>query len=254
MWQSVTISPVNRRDRNGDPGSAAWGGLCFFVLAALHLLIPALVRFAPPARRQPEMRELSLSFESFSVPETAAPTPPPAVVPPDGPEIPPALPETVTAETAAVEAAAAVPAAEVPAEAAPESAARAAFPESAGAGAIPAHRGNGAAAGGSGTAAGGTAAGVDYMALIMRRLEEKKVYPLSVRKRGIEGDVTVEFTIGRNGAVTGITLADSAHRFLGQAAVETVRSASPFPAPALNNKGKDYPVRVTIRYRLEEAR
>jgi TonB family protein len=93
----------------------------------------------------------------------------------------------------------------------------------------------------------------DYLALIMRRLEEKKVYPLSVRKRGIEGDVKVDFIIGRNGEVTSITLADSDHRFLGQAAVETIRAASPFPVMAgMNYQEMNYPVRVTIRYRLEE--
>jgi TonB family protein len=230
--------------------------VCFFVLAALHLMIPALIRFAPPARQRSETKEMFLALESFSVPET-----PPAVPAPLPEALPAALPETTEAALPALppelpETAAAVPAAEIPA-AVPESAARDAFPEGTvvpgtavpetavpGAGTVPAVRGNGG---------GGTAA--DYMALVMRRLEEKKVYPLSVRKRGIEGDVTVDFTIGRNGAVTGITLADAAHRFLGQAAVETVRSASPFPAaPAADNQGKDYPVRVTIRYRLEEGR
>jgi TonB family protein len=185
-----------------------------------------------------------------AVPVDAAPEPPPPAVLSDAPELPPELPETADAVTTDAVPDAAT-AAEVPAEAVSGNAVRAAFPGGAGAGAF---RGNGAAAGRGGTA-GGTAAEADYMALIMRRLEEKKVYPLSVRKRGIEGDVTVDFTIGRNGAVTGITLADSAHRFLGQAAAETIRSADPFPAaPALNNEGKDYPVRVTIRYRLEEAR
>ncbi|MDR1618087.1 MAG: TonB family protein [Treponema sp.] len=234
MWQSVTISPVSR-------GSALYGGICFFILAALHLVIPALIR--PPVRQRPETKEMSLTFESFSFPQavtSAAAVVPevPKPLPAAAPELPKTLPPELSETALPVEA---------PAEAGGEIAAlaeSAAFP---GTTAVPAAEG------------GGAFAETDYMALIMRRLEEKKVYPLSVRKRGIEGDVTVDFTIGRNGAVTGIVLADSAHRFLGQAAIETVRSASPFPAipnalKVINNQEKEYPVRVTIRYRLEEVR
>ncbi|MDR1957091.1 MAG: energy transducer TonB [Treponema sp.] len=89
----------------------------------------------------------------------------------------------------------------------------------------------------------------EYLALIMRRLEEKKVYPLSVRKRGIEGDITVDFVIRPDGTVSGLTLADpSGHRFLAQAAFETVRSASPLPV--MEDRKTDYTVRIAIRYRL----
>jgi protein TonB len=91
----------------------------------------------------------------------------------------------------------------------------------------------------------------EYLALIMGRLEKHKIYPLSVRKRGIEGDVTVEFTIKRDGTVSALSMADpSGHRFLVQAAFETIHSASPFPV--MEGREGDYTARVSIRYQLED--
>ncbi|MDR1176424.1 MAG: energy transducer TonB, partial [Treponema sp.] len=48
----------------------------------------------------------------------------------------------------------------------------------------------------------------EYLALVMGRLEQYKIYPLSVRKRGIEGDITVVFVIQRDGSVSDMKLAD----------------------------------------------
>ena len=91
----------------------------------------------------------------------------------------------------------------------------------------------------------------EYLALILGRLEKNKIYPLSARKRGIEGDIKVHFTIKQDGTVSEIGLADpSGHRFLAQAAFETIRSASPFPIR--EGREVDYTARVNIRYRLED--
>jgi TonB family protein len=91
----------------------------------------------------------------------------------------------------------------------------------------------------------------EYLALIMGRLEKNKIYPQSVRKRGIEGDIVAAFSIRQDGTVSDLRLADpSGHRFLAQAAFETIRSASPFPVME-GHKG-EYPVQVRIRYHLEE--
>jgi TonB family protein len=96
-----------------------------------------------------------------------------------------------------------------------------------------------------------TMSDAEYLALIMNRLEQHKIYPLAVRKRGIEGNVTVTFTIEQNGSVSDIQLADpSGHRFLAQAAFETIRSSSPFPVR--EDRGGDYTMQVTIRYQLED--
>ncbi|MDR0630102.1 MAG: energy transducer TonB [Treponema sp.] len=91
----------------------------------------------------------------------------------------------------------------------------------------------------------------EYLALILGRLEKNKIYPLSARKRGIEGDIKVHFTIRQDGTVSEIGLADpSGHRFLAQAAFETIRSASPFPIR--EGREGDYTAQVNIRYRLED--
>ena len=85
----------------------------------------------------------------------------------------------------------------------------------------------------------------------MGRLEKTIIYPLSVRKRGIEGDIKVHFTIKQDGTVSEIRLADpSGHRFLAQAAFETIRSASPFPLR--EGREGEYTAQVNIRYRLED--
>jgi TonB family protein len=89
----------------------------------------------------------------------------------------------------------------------------------------------------------------EYLALIMRRLEEKKVYPLSVRKRGIEGDVVLAFTIGPDGTLRNLNTGDG-HRFLVQAALETARTAAPFPV--IEGQDGDFNVQVTLRYQLED--
>jgi protein TonB len=87
----------------------------------------------------------------------------------------------------------------------------------------------------------------DYLALVMRHLEQRKVYPLAARKRGMEGDITVTFVITADGKAEKIS-ATGAHRYLIQAAEQSVRQASPFPVPA----GAAFNARLVIRYRLDE--
>lgn len=66
---------------------------------------------------------------------------------------------------------------------------------------------------------------------IRRHLESFKYYPASARRRGIEGEVDVGFTLGRDGTADHITvLQGSGYAMLDQAAMQTVRRAQPFPA------------------------
>jgi TonB family protein len=91
----------------------------------------------------------------------------------------------------------------------------------------------------------------EYLAMIMKRLQENRVYPLSMRKRGIQGDMAVNFTIHSDGSVGAIEPGDPrAHPFLKQAALETIKAAGPFPV--WEGISGDYSMKVTIRYRLEE--
>jgi TonB family protein len=88
--------------------------------------------------------------------------------------------------------------------------------------------------------------------MIMRRLEEKKVYPFAMRKRGIEGDVSVRFVVKSDGSLGAVQpAAKAAHPFLVQAALETVKSAGPFPV--MEGSAGDFSVQLTIRYQLESS-
>ncbi len=91
----------------------------------------------------------------------------------------------------------------------------------------------------------------DYRGAIVRRLEERKIYPAAARTRGIEGAVTVSFTVRPDGRVRRIRVeTDDVHRYLQQAAAESVRKAAPFPLPGVPEA--DIEIIVTIAYRLEE--
>jgi len=85
----------------------------------------------------------------------------------------------------------------------------------------------------------------DYVQTALRLLEQNKVYPLAARKRGLEGDVAVRFTVSDDGTPGDLTVS-GAHAYLSQAAKESVRRAGTFPLP------EGFVVEVVIRYRLEE--
>jgi TonB family protein len=256
MWQFAMNTPANG---NGPAAFAGDGGArlinrlpalaCFAVLATLHFILLSAFDFSPGRERAfAETEELFITLDfPDSGPEEApgvAPveTPLPASPPPQEEELLPPEPLPLEKADSAAPVAEAVAVSAVPATA---------FP--------PAFAGSAAGNVGDAGASGGGAAperkapmtDAEYLALIMGRLEKNKIYPLSVRKRGIEGDITAAFTIRRDGSVSELRLADpSGHRFLVQAAFETIRSASPFPV--MEGRAGDYTVQVSIRYRLED--
>jgi protein TonB len=66
---------------------------------------------------------------------------------------------------------------------------------------------------------------------IRHHLEHYKFYPVSARRRGIEGAVEVGFQLDGKGYAQGlIVLAGSGYSMLDRAAKETVKRAEPFPA------------------------
>lgn len=78
---------------------------------------------------------------------------------------------------------------------------------------------------------------------VLARLEESKWYPSSARRRGIEGDVELGFSLNKEGyAKYTSILAGSGYAMLDQAALETVKRAEPFPAD-----GGEY--RFKLRFR-----
>ena len=208
---------------------------CFAVLGLAHVLVICLAGFSAPQKTAAAKRELFLSFEpAASVP--AAPAPPlPQKTARPAPSAQPAVAaqqgvEALPAET--------VPLDEIFTPVTADSAAESGAEETGGySGAASAAR---------------PMSEADYLAMIMRRLEEKKVYPLAMRKRGIEGDVSVRFIVKRDGSLGAVApAANPAHPFLAQAALETVKSASPFPV--MEGSAGEFSVQVTIRYQLETA-
>lgn len=78
---------------------------------------------------------------------------------------------------------------------------------------------------------------------VRAKLEESKWYPASARRRGIEGDVELGFSLNREGyAKQASILIGSGYAMLDQAALETVKRAEPFPAD-----GGEY--RFKLRFR-----
>ncbi|MCP4670717.1 MAG: energy transducer TonB [Desulfobacula sp.] len=72
----------------------------------------------------------------------------------------------------------------------------------------------------------------EYFEMLNLRINYFKKYPEFARSRHIQGRVTVEFVLNRDGALSGIKIIKSSrYKKLDQAALEAVSKASPFPRP-----------------------
>lgn len=92
---------------------------------------------------------------------------------------------------------------------------------------------------------------IDVTAAIVRRLEERRVYPIAARRRGAEGDVVVRFTLRPDGAIASVAAeSPEAHPLLRRAAVDSVVAAAPFPLPEGFAGNMEFA--VTIAYRLSD--
>jgi TonB family protein len=78
-----------------------------------------------------------------------------------------------------------------------------------------------------------------FLALIRKKIESKKKYPMSARNAGIEGSSEVKITILRDGQLEKVEIIDSSgSAILDNAALESVREANPFP-PIPSDLGRD---------------
>jgi protein TonB len=110
-------------------------------------------------------------------------------------------------------------------------------------------------AGGSGEGMStGTDGGItrkDYFEMVRFKIESRKKYPASARARQIEGRVTVGFAMDTGGRAADVRVVKSSgHESLDQAAVEAVRSASPFPVPPQGMIKNTIPLEVVIAFEL----
>lgn len=70
-----------------------------------------------------------------------------------------------------------------------------------------------------------------YLRALFAHIEAHKFYPPSARRRQLEGQVRVSFTIDAGGGVSDLKVSEG-HPQLEEAALQTVRSALPLPLPA----------------------
>lgn len=73
-----------------------------------------------------------------------------------------------------------------------------------------------------------------FQDLVRRRIEDAKRYPHWARRQGFEGMAKVQFAIPVDGQAHSIKIVTSSgYDILDQAAIETVKKASPFPSPRM---------------------
>lgn len=75
---------------------------------------------------------------------------------------------------------------------------------------------------------------ISYFASIKRKIELVWQYPYEAAVAGIQGELEIDFTIGRSGKLDAVALVrGSGHRILDEEALRSIRKAAPFdPIPA----------------------
>lgn len=75
-------------------------------------------------------------------------------------------------------------------------------------------------------------------------------YPAKARRKGIEGRLTLTFTVGTDGSVSDIAVAEPLHPLCDSAAVEGLRAVKFVPA---KHNGEAIPIRMELPIRFELA-
>jgi len=83
-----------------------------------------------------------------------------------------------------------------------------------------------------------------YLATLLSLIEQQKVYPKIARRRDIQGNVQVAFTVACNGSITGLQTSNG-HKILEKSARKAVRKALPLPLPPAEN-----PCPVKVKYAM----
>lgn len=93
----------------------------------------------------------------------------------------------------------------------------------------------------------------DYALFIQERIYENLIYPPDAFVQGREGIVTLNFTIGQDGYLKNIFVAESSgFPSLDEGAVAAVKSASPYPLPE-DYDGEDVELVVPLEFKMEMA-
>lgn len=92
-----------------------------------------------------------------------------------------------------------------------------------------------------------------YFSDLRLKINRYKKYPVQAKRRGLEDDITVRFTLHKDGTVSAIA-ASSRKKLvvLEQAAIDAVRRASPFhPFPEAFQE-RTMEIRIIVHYRLRK--
>jgi protein TonB len=90
-----------------------------------------------------------------------------------------------------------------------------------------------------------------YYNLLRVRIDARKAYPESARRRREEGKVTVRFTLMSDGHLVSVDIADACpYEALNQAALRAVSTAAPFPPIPPELSRDRLTIRLAIRFEL----
>ena len=88
----------------------------------------------------------------------------------------------------------------------------------------------------------------EYLRRLMSHIEKYKHYPRAARRRRIEGDVRVSFSLHAAGKLDGLNISGG-QEILNSAALRAVEEALPLPEPPAS-LGLPWPVAFTMRFSL----
>jgi TonB family protein len=92
-----------------------------------------------------------------------------------------------------------------------------------------------------------------FSSKVRTRIAQTKYYPRTARRRGFEGKPVVAFTLGNRGDLLELSINNpSQHKLLDEAALEAVKSASPYPPIPELLKVKTLRFKLPISFILEE--
>ncbi|WP_157016190.1 energy transducer TonB family protein [Mesorhizobium xinjiangense] len=105
-------------------------------------------------------------------------------------------------------------------------------------------------ASGRGQSGSGSAAVSNYPGKIVSKLRRSLRYPSAARRKRVQGEVHVQFTVSANGGVRGIRVVrSSGSPVLDKAAIDTVRRAAPFPSIPRGAGRASWPFTVPLAFR-----
>ncbi|MEO0062673.1 MAG: hypothetical protein RLZZ08_1233 [Pseudomonadota bacterium] len=91
----------------------------------------------------------------------------------------------------------------------------------------------------------------DYFAQLSAYLNRRKSYPAAARQAREQGVVTVRFTVGRNGGVSGISLRrSSGHAVLDDATLDLLQRVAPLPKMPASMQRDSITLSLPIEYSL----